>query len=128
MDPVIRFLDLFVVTSSIAKYQFKAEMRRRMGFYKTSFLNAACCKKIFQLDSNFPYGNSGSSFGILNLFHFLNQEGEVSLYESLIMMRIIRPNSCDFCRVRFYLFILDHFVEHRDQMFWGLCRCSKPEN
>ena len=40
--PVIRFLDLFVVTSSIAKYQFKAEMRRRMGFYQSSFLNAAC--------------------------------------------------------------------------------------
>ena len=75
--PVIRFLDLFVVTSSIAKYQFKAEMRRRMGFYQSSFLNAACGRKIFQLDSNFPYGNSGSCFGILNLFHFLNQDGEV---------------------------------------------------
>ena len=52
--PVIRFLDLFVVTSSIAKYQFKAEMRRRMGFYQSSFLNAACGGKIFQLDSVFP--------------------------------------------------------------------------
>ena len=34
----------------------------------------------------------------------------------------------NFCRVRFYLFILYHFFEHRDQMFWGFHRCSKPEN
>ena len=63
--PVIRFLDLFVVTSSIAKYQFKAEMRRRMGFYQSSFLNAACGRNTFKLDSKFPYGNIGSCFGIL---------------------------------------------------------------
>ena len=73
-EPMIRFLDLFVVTSSIAKYQFKAE---NGGFYQSSFLNAACGRRIFQLDSYFPYGNRGSCFGILNLFHFLIQNGEV---------------------------------------------------
>ena len=52
-------------------------MRRRMGIYQSSFLNAACGRKIFQPDSNFPYGNSGSSFGILNLFYFLTQDCEV---------------------------------------------------
>ena len=62
---------------NIAKYQFKAEIRRRMGFSQSSFLNAAYGRKTFQLDSYFPYGNSGSCFGILNLCHFLIQNGEV---------------------------------------------------
>ena len=26
------------------------------------------------------------------------------------------------------MFILHHFVDQRDQVFWGFCRCSKPEN
>jgi hypothetical protein len=73
---VLDLLPALVVSARVATKAFVLETERMDPRMQANFAEAGVREFVLQQDANFPWGNTGSSYGAVALFHIFNQHGE----------------------------------------------------